>query len=106
MAKIKSDKSLRVVAFFRARPGRSKELQEILLSLVEPTQSEPGNLSYMLHVHENDPNYFMFDEIWLNRKAFEEHLQKLYIKSLHDRIEHLIEEPARIEAYRKVTAGK
>jgi quinol monooxygenase YgiN len=104
MADIKNDRSLRVVAFFRAKPGRQKELLDILQSLVEPTQSEPGNLSYILHVHEDDPHRFMFDEIWFNRKAFEEHLQKPYIKSLHKKIEHLIEEPARIEAYKKVLA--
>lgn len=98
----RNDKSLRVVAFFRAKHGHAQELQEILLSLVEPTQSEPGNLSYILHTHEDDPNYFMFDEIWLNRTAFEGHLQKPYIKSLEKKIEHLIEDPPRIEAYRKV----
>jgi len=44
----------------------------------------------------------MFDEIWLNRKAFEEHLQKPYIQLLLKRIEHQVAEPPRIEAYRKV----
>lgn len=102
MPEIYNPESLRVIAFFRAKRGRAPELQSILLSLVEPTQSEPGNLSYILHTHENDPHCLMFDEIWLNRKAFEEHLQKPYIQSLLKRIEHLVEEPPRIEVYRKV----
>ena len=102
--KDRNDMSLRVVAFFRAKNGYSKELQEILQSLVEPTQSESGNLSYILHVHEDDPHSFMFDEIWLNRKAFEEHLQKPYIKSLHKKVNHLVQEPPRIEVYRKTAA--
>ncbi|MEM2141369.1 putative quinol monooxygenase [Nitrososphaera sp.] len=102
MAEVYNPESLRVVAFFRAKRGHASELQEILLSLVEPTQSEPGSISYILHVHESDPHYFMFDEIWLNRKAFEEHLQKPYIQSLSKKIERIIEEPPRIEVYRKV----
>jgi len=91
-----------VIAFFREKRGRASELQSILLSLVEPTQSKPGNSSYILYTHENDPHCLMFDEIWLNRKAFEEHLQKPYIQLLLKRIEHQVAEPPRIEAYRKV----
>lgn len=103
MIEVYNPDSLRVLAFFRAKRGHAFELRDILQSLIEPTQSEPGNISYILHMYEDDPHYLMFDEIWLNRKAFEEHLQKPYIQSLSNRIEHLVEEPPRIEVYRKVT---
>lgn len=102
MTEVHNPESLRVLAFFRAKRGHAADLQQILLSLVEPTQSEPGNISYILHTHESDLHHFMFDEIWKDRKAFEEHLQKPYILSLFGRIEHLIEEPPRIEVYLKV----
>lgn len=102
MAEVHNPESLRVLAFFRAKRGHAADLQQILLSLVEPTQSEPGCISYILHTHESDPHHFVFDEIWKDRKAFEEHLQKPYIQSLLGKIEHLIEEPPRIEVYLKV----
>lgn len=102
MGEANNPESLRVLAFFRAKAGRAPELQSILLSLVEPTQSEPGSISYILHTNESDPHSLMFDEIWANRRAFEEHLQKPYIQALLGKIEHLIEEPPRIEVYLKV----
>lgn len=102
MAEVYNPESLRVLAFFRAKRGHVADPQQTLVSLVEPTQSEPGNISYILHMNTDDPHYFMFDEIWMNSKVFEEHLQKPYIQSLPKKIEHLIEEPPRIEVYRKV----
>ena len=102
MGETNNPESLRVLAFFRAKAGRASELQSVLLSLVEPTQCEPGSISYILHTNESDPQSLMFDEIWANRRAFEEHLQKPYIESLLGKIEHLIEEPPRIEVYLKV----
>lgn len=99
---LRTPESVRVLAFFRAKRGSSSELQRILLSLVEPTRKEQGNIAYVLHAHEDDPHYLVFDEVWINRKALEEHLQMPYIQSLHKRIEHLIEEPPRIDVYREV----
>lgn len=102
MEDVNNPESLRVLAFFKAKAGRASELQTILLSLVEPTRSEPGSISYILHTNESDPHFLMFDEIWANRRTFEEHLQKPYIQSLLAKIEHLIEEHPRIEVYLKV----
>ncbi|MEO9363960.1 MAG: putative quinol monooxygenase [Nitrososphaera sp.] len=99
---LRTHESVRVLAFFRAKRGSSSELQRILLSLVEPTRKEPGNIAYVLHTHEDDPHYMVFDEVWTDRKALDEHLQMPYIQSLHKRIEHLVEEAPRIEVYREV----
>ncbi|MBW9091532.1 antibiotic biosynthesis monooxygenase [Rhizobium wenxiniae] len=37
------------VAFFKAKPGRSKDLGEALLALVSPSRQEPGCLRYEIH---------------------------------------------------------
>lgn len=72
------------------------------MSLVGPTQSEPGNISYILYVHKKDPQSFMFDEVWARRRACGEYFQKPYIQSLSKKIEYLIEGPPRIEVYLKI----
>lgn len=94
--------SIRVLAFFKARKGKGAELEKVLLSLVAPTRSEPGNISYVLHRHAGDPDSLMFDEIWTSKAALDEHMKKPYLVSLHEKIGHLIGEPPRIEIYSEV----
>lgn len=94
--------AIRVLAFFKAKKGRGAELEKVLLSLVEPTRSEEGNISYVLHRHAGDPDSLMFDEIWTGKAGLDEHMKKPYLVSLHEKIDHLIEEPPRIEIYSEV----
>lgn len=99
--------AIRVLAFFRARPGKADELERILLELVGSTRSEPGNIAYVLHrMVGGDRDVLMFDEVWTGREALDEHAAKPYIRSLPAKIERLAEGPPRIEIYREVTAGK
>lgn len=94
--------AIRVLAFFKARKGMGAELEKVLLSLVAPTRSEEGNISYVLHRRAGDPDSLMFDEMWTGKAALDEHMKKPYLVSLHDKISHLIEEPTRIEIYNEV----
>jgi quinol monooxygenase YgiN len=60
-----TDDSVMVLAFFRAKPGKGKELEKILQTLVAPTRSEPGNIAYVLHRSTRNPDELVFDEIFL-----------------------------------------
>lgn len=94
--------AVRVLAFFRAKPGKGKELEKILHTLVTPTRSEPGNIAYVLHCSTKNPDELVFDEMFVSMKAFEEHAQKPYIKSLASKIDHLVDAPVRVETYFEV----
>ena len=59
-------------------------------------RSGPGNVAYVLHSLTKDPHELVFDEIFESYRAFEEHGQKPYIKSLRSKVEHLL--AARVEA--------
>jgi quinol monooxygenase YgiN len=98
----RTKEAVRVLAFFRARPGMGRELEKILQTLVAPTRSEPGNIAYVLHRSTRNPDELVFDEIFVSMKAFEEHSQKPYIKSLMPKISHLVDEPVRVETYSEV----
>lgn len=98
----RSRDAIRVLAFFKARKGKGAELEKVLMSLVAPTRSEGGNISYVLHRRSGDPDSLMFDEMWTNKAALDEHMKKPYLLSLHDKIDHLIEEPPRIEIYHEI----
>lgn len=96
--------AIRVLAFFRAKQGRGRELERVLMGLVGPTRSEPGNVSYVLHRKDGNSDFLMFDEIWVSKRALEEHTQKPYIKSLNEKIRGLAEGPPRIEVYSEIKA--
>jgi len=94
--------AVRVLAFFKAKPGMDRELEKILLTLVPLTRSEPGNIAYILHRSTENPDELMFDEIFASYSTFIEHRQKQYIKSLGSRIEHLISAPVKVETYSEI----
>lgn len=94
--------AVRVLAFFRARQGKGKELEKILQTLVAPTRSEPGNIAYVLHRSTKNPDELVFDEIFVSMEAFEEHAQKPYVKSLATKTSHLLDGPVRVETYFEV----
>jgi quinol monooxygenase YgiN len=94
--------AVRVLAFFRAKRGKGAELEKVLLALVRPTRSEEGNISYVLHRQIGDPDFLLFDEIWTDRTALDEHVKKPYITSLHDKIAHLVDAPPKIDIYSEV----
>jgi quinol monooxygenase YgiN len=85
-----------VFAFFKAKPGRGKQLEKILQTLVAPTRSEPGNIAYVLHRSTTSPDELFFDEMFVSVEAFEEHAQKPYIKSVMSKIGHLVDAPLRV----------
>ena len=98
----RTSEAVRVLAFFKAKPGMGKELEKVLLTLVPLTRSEPGNIAYVLHRSTENPDELMFDEMFASYSAFTEHGQKPYIKSLGSRIEQLIAVPVRVEAYSEI----
>ncbi len=89
----RTEKSIRILAFIKAKKGRRKELLEILLKLVEPTLKEEGNISYVPHLSSENPDEILFDEIWMDNISLKEHFKKQYMINLLPDIEHLIAEP-------------
>jgi quinol monooxygenase YgiN len=97
--------AVRVLAFFRAKQGKGKELEKILQTLVAPTRSELGNIAYVLHRSIKNPDELVFDEMFDSMKAFEEHAQKPYIKDLAQKIKHLVDSPVEVRTYSEIRAG-
>jgi quinol monooxygenase YgiN len=98
--------AIRVLAFFKAKPGRADELERVLLSLISPTRGESGNISYVLHRMDSNLDIFMFDEIWVSKSALDEHRNTLHIKSLPALIKDLAQGLPRVEIYSEVRSEK
>jgi quinol monooxygenase YgiN len=68
-----SETTLRVIARFRAQPGREADLKQVLIGLIEPTREEPGCIDYELLENLEDPREFAFVEEWQSESALEAH---------------------------------
>jgi quinol monooxygenase YgiN len=70
-----------LIATLDAKPEKRAELLEILHGFVRPTRKEDGCVAYHLHVSDDDPNRFVFYEVWETRKHLDDHLKMPYLES-------------------------
>ena len=71
--------ALAVIAYFHAKPGKSAELEQILLYFVTQTRQEAGCIQYHLHRSNDDENLFVFYENFVSRTAWEEHNKRPFL---------------------------
>jgi len=76
-----TDSTLRVIARFRAQPGKEADLKQVLVGLIEPTREEPGCIAYDLLENLEDPREFTFVEEWQGESALEAHFSTDHIAS-------------------------
>jgi len=62
-----------VAATITAKPGREKEVEDILKGMVAPSRKDPGCVFYNLHRGLDDPRVFFFFEEWESRELLARH---------------------------------
>jgi quinol monooxygenase YgiN len=98
----KSNSAIRMLAFLEAKKGKESELERILLDLIPPTLNEPGNIAYVPHKSTENPLVFMFDELWMDEKAIEEHFKQPHMINLIDKLNPLLERPLELKRYYEI----
>ncbi|MBX7550208.1 antibiotic biosynthesis monooxygenase [Streptomyces sp. NPDC004232] len=68
------------VGFAHAKPEKAVELGALLVSFAERSRTEPGCLGSWINQDAQDPNLFVFYEIWATRKDLARHLGQSYMK--------------------------
>lgn len=68
-----TNKSLVVVATIKAKAGKSDELRSAFLALERHSRAETGCIKYDLHQSIEDPDTFLFYEIWTGDDALALH---------------------------------
>ncbi len=58
--------------------------------LVKPTLEEDENIAYVPHFSFDNPDEILFDELWSDKKAIDNHLRQPYMKDLLPKIQHLL----------------
>lgn len=88
-----------VLARFRAKSGREKELETLLHGLIAPTRAEAGCRQYVLWQRRDDPGFFTLVERWESEGVLEEHLAMPYLRDAIARFGDLLDGDLELEKY-------
>jgi quinol monooxygenase YgiN len=91
-----------VIATFVAAPGKEDELEQTLVTLVEPTRREAGCLRYDLLRGHGRSAELVFVEEWESLAHLDAHSQTEHLRAVQARVAPLLGAPASIERYRRV----
>lgn len=94
---------VRVLAFLEAKEGKRDELLSILVSIVEPSRKEEGNISYVLNSSTENPNEIMFDEVWSSKDTFVKHYESPQSYKNRERVGGLLVRPMEVKLYTEIT---
>lgn len=83
----------------KAKEGLEEQLKQDLMSLVIPTRSEPGCLSYLVHQSTLDKSVFMVYEEWASRKDLITHVKLPYIQAFKKKCDELLREPFEVKVW-------
>jgi quinol monooxygenase YgiN len=76
------DEAVRVVALWRAAPGRAEPVREILARLAEATAAEPGCTRFEVLESSPRPGTFVLLETYADPVARREHLASAHFREL------------------------
>ena len=95
--------SLESLQFFFAKNGLTSQLENILLTLIPPTRKEEGNIAYVLHHSNGNPNELMLDEIWVDNESLVAHLKQQYTTSALSQAASLVAKPVEVRKYSEIS---
>lgn len=98
------NKKVTVLALFKAKEGMEETVREELLSLVNPTRSEPGCMNYDLHQATDDKTLFMFYENWKSMEDLEKHRETAHLKAFREKAAGLLAKPIEVTLFEMISS--
>lgn len=93
---------LTIVARIKAKPGLEARMQQDLISLLTPTRTELGCITFDLLKDTTDPTIFVLYENWKDQAALDAHFQQPYVKRVLQAYEETLAEPIEVLSLAKV----
>ena len=84
------------IAVLKAKAGKREALRQGLLTLIEPTRAEPGNLDYVLFELRDEPGTFYMREAFASQAALDEHVAAPYFQVFAAKMNNLLAEPIKL----------
>jgi quinol monooxygenase YgiN len=69
---------INLTVIIKSKPEYREELKLVLKNLVDNSTKEAACLRYDLHQNIEDPNVFIFHEIWKNKEGLDLHKEQSY----------------------------
>jgi len=88
---IDSTTMIRVVAHFKPKAAKLKEVRELLLGFCAPTRQEKGCVYYELHENTGDPNDLTFIEEWKSEEDLDAHDKSVHIQEGRKKMPELMD---------------
>jgi quinol monooxygenase YgiN len=88
--------NINLTAIIKSHPGKENKLKRILLELVKGSRTEEACLQYDLHQAVDEPNVFIFHEIWRSAAELEAHNKTPHIAKFLEDSAPLLLKPAQI----------
>ncbi len=88
-----------VIASAKAKLGHTKELEQALREVAEPTRAQPGCVLFSLYRSAENPSVIIGFERWASREDHERHLQGAHVQRLMSAMNDLLVEPPQISSY-------
>ncbi|TRW23919.1 antibiotic biosynthesis monooxygenase [Flavobacterium zepuense] len=95
--------NVNLTAIIKSHPGKEDALKEVLLELVKGSTTEEACLKYDLHQAADEPNVFIFHEIWRSPAELDAHGQTPHIAKFVKDSEALLLEPVKVYITNKLT---
>ncbi|MCA1551807.1 antibiotic biosynthesis monooxygenase [Bradyrhizobium sp. BRP19] len=91
------------IAFIRAQKGKSEQLGEHLLALVEPSRAEPGCINYDVHRSNDDFELWCVYENWKSADDLTAHFQLPHMQRFIEAIPSLVEGELDLRAFSMIS---
>ncbi|MEW6145655.1 MAG: putative quinol monooxygenase [Thermodesulfobacteriota bacterium] len=88
-----------LIAKFRTKPERRKEMTDMSRGMLGPSRSEDGCILYEFLQDPFDPDSFTFYEKWRSRRDLDLHFEMPHFKEFEKKFPELIEGPESVVAY-------
>ncbi len=96
-------KRITVLALMKAKDGMEETAGQELLSLVNPTRSEPGCINYDLHQAAEEKSLFMFFENWKSMEDLEKHRETPHLKAYKQKAGSFLVKPAEVILFEMIS---
>lgn len=94
--------TINLTAIIKSRPEHTEEVKAYLLNMALHSKKETACLQYDLHQNNEEPNIFVFHEIWKDEKGLEEHNAKPYLQDFVKAAATLLQEDIIIYKTQKI----
>lgn len=85
---------VKIVAILAPRPGKTRELEALVLGMVAPSRAEPGNLRWDVWQDQAQTGRVVLDELYENDAAVAAHRATPHYRDYSARINDLAERTA------------